>query len=247
MMGASGILPVSSPTPSRIRRSSLHAEIVEVLRESIIGGQLAAGERLIEVELCARLGVSRTPLREAFKILETEGLVTLQPNRGAFVSRLSAHEVTELFEVVANIERVAVELAIERLDDRGFKKLMRLHERMMRHYHAGRRRECFQADFDAHNAIVALSGNSLLVATHEGLMVRARRSRYLALFSQHRWDQSMQEHEAIMAELKKRNAARASELMRKHVLETGQVICQLLEAEAESVKPKARKEKSNVS
>lgn len=218
--------------PVRSRRASLHADMVEILRELIIGGELAPGDRLREAELCARFGVSRTPLREALKILETEGLVTLQPNRGASVSRISAHEVTELFEVISNLERIAVELAIARMNERAFKKLLRMHERMMRHYAAGRRRACFQVDFDTHNAIVAMSGNSLLVATHEGLMLRARRGRYMALFSQRRWDQSMQEHEQIIAAIADREAPTASELMRRHVLETGKVICQQLEAEA---------------
>ena len=242
-------MPVPATPTNRIRRSSLHAEMVEILRELIIGGELVPGDRLREAELCARFGVSRTPLREALKILETEGLVTLQPNRGATVSRISPDEIRELFEVIANLERIALELAVARMDERAMKKLLRMHERMMRHYRAGRRRACFQVDFDTHNAIVALSGNSLLVATHEGLMVRARRGRYMALFSQHRWDQSMTEHEEIIAAIAQRDAAKASELMRRHVLETGKVICQRLEAENRSEKriPQPRKEKTTAS
>jgi DNA-binding GntR family transcriptional regulator len=217
---------------NRTRRSSLYAETAEALRELIIGGQLKQGERLRELELCERFQVSRTPLREALKILETEGLVSLKPNRGAYVSRISPREVTELFEVISNLERIAVELAIERMDERGLKRLERLHERMMKHHRAGRRRECFQADYDTHNAIVAMSGNSLLVATHEMLMLRARRGRYYALFSQARWDQSMQEHEAIIATFRERDGVLGSRLMHRHVLETGKVICHRLESEA---------------
>jgi len=211
-----------------IRRKSLHAKVVHELRELIIGGKLKPGARLVEEELCEMFDISRTPLREAFKVLEIEALVEIRPGRGARVSEFSALEVAELFEVISNIEKVAVELAVKRMTEVQFRRLQRMHERMMKLYREGRRRECFQTDFEIHNFIVAMTGNSLFVATHESLMIRARRGRYLALFSQARWDEAMNEHEGIMDAINRRDGVEAGDLMSGHVLQTGVVIREIL-------------------
>lgn len=211
-----------------ISRKPLHAEVADELREMIIGGKLAPGLRLIENDLCAQFETSRTPFREALKVLETEGLVVLRPNHGARVSVMTASEVADLFELVANLERIAVELAIDRLTDKDLNKLRRMHGRMIKLSKAGRRRECFQVDYEIHQLIVSLTRNVQLIATHAGLMVRTRRGRYLALFSQARWDDSMTEHEDFMAAIEQRNADLAGQLMRKHVLETGAVVLEAL-------------------
>ena len=97
------------PTKRPLRWRSLHAEAVETLREMIIGGELAPGARLVEAELCALFAISRTPLREALRVLEVEGLVTFYPNRGAVVSTISPEEVVQQFEVLANLERIALD------------------------------------------------------------------------------------------------------------------------------------------
>lgn len=207
-----------------ISRNALHTKVVSELREMIISDQFTPGTHLQETKLCDLFNISRTPLREAFKVLEVEGLVTLKPNRGAHVTKMSLQEIGELFEVVANLERVAVELAIERLDAKKMRCLQRMHERMLGYYHDGCLRKCFQMDFDFHNKIIEFTGNSILVAQHANLMVRSQRGRYLALHSQPRWDESMQEHQQIMAAFDDRNAELAAQIMKKHVLATGVVV-----------------------
>ncbi|MGR3401557.1 GntR family transcriptional regulator [Paracoccus sp. (in: a-proteobacteria)] len=210
------------PTARRpLKRRSLHAEAVETLREMIIGGQLAPGARLVEAELCEMFTISRTPLREALRVLEVEGLVTFYPNRGAVVSIISAEEVLQQFEVIANLERIALELAIERMTKADLGRLNRMHDRMIHLYEAGQRRDCFQKDYDMHNRIVALSGNRVLQEMHAGLMARSRRVRYFALHSTSRWNEAMAEHDAFMRAINDRDVARASILMRDHVLKTG--------------------------
>lgn len=211
-----------------IQRRSLHEEVVYELREMIIGSVLKPGDRIVESDFCEMFDISRTPLREALKVLETEGLVTLRPNRGARVSEFSEKEVSELFEVIANLERVAVELAVERMDGSHLQHLERLHKRMIRLYEKRRRRECFEADYEIHKQIVALTGNSILMETHAGLMTKARRGRYLALFSQERWVESMAEHEELMAAIAAGNSALAGDVMRRHVIRTGVVVRETL-------------------
>ena len=216
----------------QIKRKALHEEVVDTLRERIIGGKLASGERLVEQQLCESLGISRTPLREAFKLLEKEGLVELRPNRGVHVSVMTAQEIVDLFEVVSDLERLAVGLAVQRMADKDFRNLQRRHETMLRLYHAGRRRECFQSDFEIHNFLVSKTGNQTLIDCHYTLMIRARRGRYLALFSQKRWDEAMHEHEQVMEAIDRRDGDAAATLLHKHVTRTGQVLYESLLGQA---------------
>ena len=127
-------------TSRRISRKPLYAEVVEGIREMIIGGRLTPGARLVESELCEMFGISRTPFREALKLLESEGLVVLKPNRGATVSVMTEQEITDLFELVASLERSAVELAVQRMDDKALAKLRKQHDRMMKLHAAHKRR-----------------------------------------------------------------------------------------------------------
>jgi len=207
-----------------IARRSLHREVADQIREMIIGGELLPGERVAEGALCEQFGISRTPLREALKVLASEGLVELRPNRGTRVTAITAEEVGELFEVVSGIERTAGELAAQRMTERDLDRLRALHERMERHYRAGERQEYFRLNQQVHNSIVSLAGNSVLETTHAGLMVRIRRARYMAIQSQQRWDESVAEHQAILDALADRDSARAGQLILAHVRRTGEVV-----------------------
>jgi len=209
-----------------IERRSLHREVADQIRDMIVEGELPPGERVNEGALCEQFGISRTPLREALKVLASEGLVELRPNRGTRVSAITPEEVGELFEVVSGIERLAGELAALRMSGRDVERLKALHERMERHYEAGERHDYFRLNQQIHNTIVSLTGNSVLEATHSGLMVRVRRARFVAIQSPDRWHESVQEHRAIMAALEARDSARAGELILNHVRRTGVVVQQ---------------------
>ena len=211
-----------------IRRRSLHLEVSEQLRDMIVSGRLEAGERIVEAELCKELNVSRTPLREALKVLAVEGLIQLMPNRGARVTHFTVDEARELFEVVSGLERLAVELAAERASPADIKRLRTLHDRMSAHHRRGERHEYFRLNHQIHNAMVALSNNATLIATHAGLMARARGSRYQAILSDERWDESMTEHEAIMKALESGDGPGAGALLLHHVQRTGEVVQEVI-------------------
>ena len=211
------------------RPKPLHESVVERVRNMIVEGNLAAGERLHDANLAATLQVSRTPIREAIKLLATEGLVDLLPGRGARVSDFSIDDIRQLFEVVAGIERNACELAAERMNDRDLEKLQRLHDRMARHHAAGERQPYFKLNHEIHLAIVAASNNAILQAIHASLMTRARRARYAALSSQGRWVEAMAEHERLMVALAAHDARRAGEIMHQHDLGTAHSILTSLE------------------
>jgi DNA-binding GntR family transcriptional regulator len=212
-------------TVSAIERPKpLHAAVVERLRDMIVEGELATGERLHDANLAATLNVSRTPIREAIKLLATEGLVDLLPGRGARVSEMSNDDIMELFETIAGVERYACELAAERMSERDLERLRRLHERMARHHAAGERQPYFKLNHEIHLAIVVASRNTTLQAIHGSLMSRARRARYVALASHARWIEAMTEHEQLMAAFAERDPRRAGEIMRKHDLATASSI-----------------------
>ncbi len=212
--------PERRPLAAIVRPKPLHETVVERLRDMIVEGELASGERLHDSNLARILQVSRTPVREATKLLATEGLVDLLPGRGARVSELSIEDVLDLFETIAGIERHACELAAERMSEPDLDKLQRAHKRMARHHAAGERQPYFKLNHEIHLAIVDASKNTTLQAIHTSLMSRARRARYAALASHARWMEAMGEHEQIMAALTERDSRRAGEIMRQHDLGT---------------------------
>ena len=232
MESSEGSAMGAAPAHRTIERRSLHTEVIERLRDMIVEGELVQGDKIDEGVLCRLLGISRTPLREAIKVLASEGLIELHPNRGTRVAPITAEGVAELFEVVAGIERIAGEMAAERMTEQDLGRLTKLQDRMESLHDAGKRHEYFRLNQEIHNMIVALAGNSVLAATHDNLMVRVRRARYAAILSQERWDESVQEHAAILAALTARDSARAGALIFQHVAKTGEVVRQSFDAGA---------------
>jgi DNA-binding GntR family transcriptional regulator len=227
--------PKARRDPRPIERPrALHAAVLDRLRDMIVEGDIAVGDRLHEIDLAAKLQVSRTPLREALKLLATEGLVELLPGRGARVSALTPEAVGELFEVISGLERLAGELAAARMSKRDFERLKRMHDRMAEHFAAKNRHDYFALNHEIHVAIVAAAKNANLAAVHASLMAKARRGRYAALASDDRWREAMGEHEALMAALADRDAQRAGEILSRHDQRTGETTMQLLSRKAAS-------------
>jgi DNA-binding GntR family transcriptional regulator len=212
-----------------LNRESLHAQAIDRLRDMIVEGELAPGARVIEADLCEQLAISRTPLREALKVLASEGLLELLPHRGARVTEVTAHEVGALFEVIAGLEGLAAELAAQRMSERDLERLRTMHERLQRYHTARRRHDYFRVNHKIHQLIVGLAGNGILTATHDRLLALARRGRYLAILSNERWDEAMREHVELMAALEAGDAARAGIIWRQHTARTGEVVRAALE------------------
>lgn len=205
---------------------SLHDRLTSELRDMIVEGAYARGHRLVEADLCRKFGVSRTPLREALKVLAGEGLIDLQPNRGASVTGLSPSETIELFAVIAELEALAASLTCKRISPHDLARLELLHREMLTRRAEEDLHEYFTLNEQIHNAIVALSGNGVLAATHQRLLVRARRTRFQALHVSGRWDASIAEHEALMEALRHRKPAAAQRIWRQHVSATGKLASQ---------------------
>lgn len=200
-----------------ISRRTLHEELVERLREIILEGGLEAGAKVPERELCERLGVSRTPMREALKVLAADKLVTLIPNRGAVVRGLTPDDIDELFPVIGALEALAGELACAHITDEQIAAITALHEDMLAHYETGHRAGYFRLNQQIHEAIVDASGNSVLVEQYRALSAPLRRARYVANLSGDRWAQAVAEHESILAALSQRDGAALSGILRAHL------------------------------
>jgi DNA-binding GntR family transcriptional regulator len=207
-----------------IVRRPLHDEATERIRDLIVEGVLVAGEWINESELCVQLQISRTPLREALKVLAAEGLVELIPRRGAHVARLSIREIVDLFEALGGVEGMAAELAAVRMSAADLEKLGELQVTIEQRHKTKARLEYFHDNQKLHESIVRFSGNSAIVDIHARLIARVRRARYQAILSESRWSESVQEHALILAALESRDARRAGDLMRQHVARTGEVV-----------------------
>jgi DNA-binding GntR family transcriptional regulator len=210
--------------PLPIRRRPLHDEATERIRDMIVEGRLAAGEWINETELCQQLQISRTPLREALKVLATEGLVELVPRRGAHVAQLTVREIVDLFEALGGVEGLAAEMAANRMSAADLEQLRQLQLKIEATHKARNRLEYFHDNHKLHESIVRFCGNAAIVDIHARLIARVRRARYQAILSESRWSEAVQEHALILAALESRDARRAGDLMRQHVARTGDVV-----------------------
>ncbi|MFO7190494.1 MAG: GntR family transcriptional regulator [Pseudomonadota bacterium] len=205
------------PQDMRIVRAALYDEVVQRLRQMIFEGELAPGSRVPERVLCERFGISRTPLREALRALASEGLIELAPHRGARVSRLSPTDLDHMFEIMEALEALAGELACVRITEAGIAHVKRLHEEMVRHYRQRNRPEYFRCNQRIHESLVQAAGNPVLSRLYASLGDRMRRARYMANLSEERWRQAVEEHEAILDALIRRDAARIGPLLKAHL------------------------------
>ncbi len=196
---------------------SLHDGLVESLRELIVESTLEPGVRVPERELCERFSVSRTPLREALKVLASEGLLELLPHRGAQVTRLTAADLDEMFPVMGALEALAGELACAQITEAELAEVRALHYQMVLHATRGELAEYFRLNQRIHEAIMEAARNPTLARLYRGLAGRVRRARYLANMSKQRWDQAVAEHEAILAALEKRDGAALGVVLKAHL------------------------------
>jgi DNA-binding GntR family transcriptional regulator len=217
-----------SPAPVGLA-AALHVRAADRLRRMIVRGQLAAGTEITEAELCDRLGMSRSPLREAIKLLASEGLVELRRNRSARVTAINSRDVGELFETVACIEKSAVELAAGRISRRDLVRLERMQAMLERDFANGDLSAYFTTNHKVHQALVAACGNRVMIATHAQLLARVERARYFALGAQGRWEESIAEHRLILESLARGDGPRAGALLAEHVRRTGETVCALLD------------------
>lgn len=200
-----------------IHRRSLQEELTERIRMLIMQGEFVAGEKLHEKELTERFGVSRTPLREALKVLSGEGFVNFSPNRGATVSSITDDDLRGIFPILAELEGLAGRFACENATDKQIEEIQ-LMTKIMKKYHQEQNLSSYsRINIDIHTAIAKAASNPILEQMINSMNQRARRGRYQANLSKKRWDQAVEEHDVIAMTLAKRDGASLASLLRTHL------------------------------
>lgn len=207
-----------------IPRRSLHDELASQLRDMLVRGELKAGDKISEQALCARFGVSRTPLREALKVLANEGLVILAPNRGASVARISRDEIDELFPIMGALEALAGEIACARATEADIAAVQAMHDEMVEHYRAGDAAPYLRLNRQIHEAFFEMAGNQSLSQLYQTLLVRIHAIRFIAQKSSKRWREAVEEHEVMMAALRVRDGTRLATVLRQHLRHKAQMV-----------------------
>ncbi len=191
--------------------------VFQTLRRAIITGELGPGERLMETKLADKLGVSRTPIREAIKKLEQEGLVIMIPRKGAQVAQFTEKDIKDVLEVRAALEALAARLACQRMDDRDFLKLQLA---IAEYNYAAKQNDLemmIEKDVEFHDIICNATENDKLISMFNSLKEQVNRYRIAYLKNEEEDNTVEEEHNSILEALKNKDEALASKLASQHI------------------------------
>jgi DNA-binding GntR family transcriptional regulator len=201
-------------------RQSLHESLVAPLRQMILQGELRAGEKVPEEQLCERFGVSRTPIREALKVLAAEGVLQILPHRGAIVARITEEQIDELFPIMASLERLAGLLACQRASAGDVARVKALHHQMMVFFESGDEAEYLRHNRLIHEAFFEIAGNVTLSAFYQQILTRIHACRFVVRKSRDHWAAAVEEHERMVELLEARDGPALAALLEAHVTGT---------------------------
>jgi DNA-binding GntR family transcriptional regulator len=221
----------------RLVHNSMHDEVAAGLRDRIFAGELTPGMFLDEGRLAEQMQISRTPLREALKVLTAEGLLRHEPRRGCFVNQVTEQDLDEIFPVIALLEgRCAREAALNATDG-DLQALEALHDKLNRHARARRITDYYAANFAIHEAIIALANNRWLAQVIGDLRKILKLARLQQLHAPGRLDQSLSEHMAVFAALKARDPEGAEAAMRTHLTRQREALRELARNQRSKLRP----------
>lgn len=198
-----------------IARTTLHAEVTARLRSLIVESFIKPGERVPELEISKDMGVSRTPIREALKVLASEGLVELLPLRGAVVKSFSAKDAADMLEVMGMLESFAAQKACQ-AEQKRIDHVLAMHEKMKVLYTKGKRPEYFELNQKIHDALVDMADNESLTMVHSTLSKRMRSLRYSGNSTPDHWRGALDDHELIAQALGQRDAKKMKKAVEAH-------------------------------
>lgn len=203
---------------NRIAPTALYQEVAERLRQRIFAHELTPGTWIDEQKLAEQYGISRTPLREALKVLASEGLVELKPRRGCYVTEISRQDLDDIFPLIAMLEGRCAADAVLRAKAHDIEVLRAIHANLESAARDGRIDAFFEANQEFHRKIQELAGNRWLLTVIQDLRKVLKLSRLHSLSLEGRLQQSLEEHRLIMAALEASDAARAEQHMHDHLL-----------------------------
>jgi DNA-binding GntR family transcriptional regulator len=209
---------------SMIRVETLSVEIAKRIREMIRKGVLKKGDRIIEKDLTQTLGISRTPLREALRILSAEGLIELIPNKGARVAQPSMRDIREMFWVMSILEGTCARVCAEKMTEDSLKRLESLHRKLKQHCQAKDHEKYMAVNHTYHSLIQELAGSKILSEVINGLRQKILLYRYRQIYEPNRLEASMREHEALQEAFRRKDSEAADQLAKKHLLNQCEVL-----------------------
>ena len=207
-----------------IPRTALHEQVANRLRQMLVEGSIAPGAKLNERELSEVLNVSRTPLREAIKMLAAEGLVELLPNRGAIAVELSEADVLNTFEVMAGLESQSGELATQRITEAELAEIKAMHFEMMAAYTRRDLSNYYRLNALIHQAINAAAKNPVLSTTYAQVNARLQALRFRSNQDEDKWKNAVREHEQMIAALSARDAQAMRAVLLAHLYNKRDVV-----------------------
>lgn len=206
------------PSMTRIAPTALYQEVAERLRQRIFAHELTPGMWIDEQKLAEQYGISRTPLREALKVLAAEGLVVLKPRRGCYVTEISRQDLDDIFPLMSMLEGRCAAEAVRRAGPADIRDLKSIHDRLEAAARDGRIDAFFEANQEFHRRIQELSGNRWLLSVIQDLRQVLKLSRLHSLSLEGRLQQSLDEHRAIMAAFEAGDIGTAEARMQDHLL-----------------------------
>jgi len=207
-------------------------EIADILRENIISGNINPGEKVNEYQVAKLLNISRPPIREAFRLLAAEGLITLVPRKGAFVSKMTPQEVKEIYQMKSMMESFAVRLAIPIISEKEVSELDSILRLMEGKIEENNFKQIQRLNIEFHRRMIKMSKNERLTRFYESIVLPIRRYQRIGLSAPTSWETSLQEHKNIVEAIKSKNVELAERLSRGHTMKaTARVIKRLSQKE----------------
>ena len=219
---------------TRIAPTALYQEVAERLRQRIFAHELTPGTWIDEQKLAEQYGISRTPLREALKVLASEGLVELKPRRGCYVTEISPQDLDDIFPLMAMLEGRCAAEAVNNASPADIATLKSIHEQLESAARDGRIDAFFEANQEFHKKIQELAGNRWMLSVIQDLRKVLKLSRLHSLSLEGRLQQSLDEHRVIMAAFEARESAKAEKLMHDHLLSGREALAKMEDSNAKA-------------
>ncbi|MBN2808150.1 MAG: GntR family transcriptional regulator [Deltaproteobacteria bacterium] len=200
-----------------LKKSIYHIQVADLLRDMIMTGSLKEGDKINENKLCQSIGVSKTPLREALRVLSVEGLIELVPNRGAFVTQPEFSEIREMFDVMILLEGFCARTACEKMTQKDFSQLEKIHDRLEQQCANQDQEGYIRVNHQYHSFVQELAGNQNLNQIIDGLRKKILLYRFQSLNAPGRMAESIQEHRLLLEVFRQRDHLKAEALMQNHL------------------------------
>ena len=213
----------------RITKDTYHVKVADMLRDFIMTGKLNEGDKIDESALCETLGISKTPLREALRVLSVEGLIRQVPHRGSFVTKPTFEEIAEMFDVMSLLEGFCAREACEKMTPKDFSRLEKLHAKLEENFERHDQEGYIRINNQYHALVQKIAGNRTLNQIVEGLRKKILLYRFQSLNLKSRFEHSIGEHRDLLEAFRQRDPSRSETLMKKHLQNQSRALETLVE------------------